>query len=323
EGEANYVTMLAATYGPYSAMAYTAPGRSTRWYLPNVTRTLGGPTGWTTPIIIQSTAPAVTTARLTWYRFADGALVHRHLVTGMQGATAVRIDPRSIPALADDTQYAVVVEAPTFGVSVIVTELNTQGGDSAMAYEGFVQPREQGSMLTGCTPSSAPAGSTFYCAFYGLPPGASPVTFTRSHPTAGTTTGTGTPIAADGSTTGDYALTMPGTWTVTATAGGTTATASFTVLPPTFTTTITRSGNGSVAARTAAGVACAVWAAQPDGEMHDYFFRRNVITAISDASGEMSASYPPFSTPSGTWHNVVRCTSGSETSFVYSPFTVP
>jgi hypothetical protein len=323
EGETNYVTMLAATEGPYSAMGYTAPGRSTRWYLPNVTRTLGGPSGWTTPIIIQSTVSAATTARLTWYRFADGALVHRHTVTGMQGATAIRVDPRSVAALADDTQYAVVVEAPPFGVSVVVNELHLGAGDGAMAYEGFRQPREQSSMVTGCSPSSAPAGSTFTCMFFGLPPGGTPVTFTRSHPVAGTSTASGTPIAADGSTTGEYHLTTQGTWTVSASAGGITRTATFTVLAATFTVTTTQSRNGLVSARTSPGLPCAMWANEPGGAMADYFYQRNILTAFADAQGEVSFSYPPFTTPAGTWTNVVRCTSGSETIVATAPFTVP
>jgi hypothetical protein len=323
DGEANYVSMLAVTDGPISAMGYTAPGRRTRWYLPNITRTLGGPPGWTTPIIIQSTALAVTTARVTWYRFSDGALVHRHVVTGLQASTAVRVDPRTIPALSDDTQYAVVVESPTFGVSAIVTELSGGGGDGAMAYEGFKQPREQSSLVTGCSPTSAPAGSTFYCTFYGLPPGGTPVTFTRSHPTAGTTSGGGSPIGSDGATTADYTFTTPGTWTVSASSGGVIASTTFTVLAPNITVTTTGSRNGFVSARTQPGLACAMWANMPDANMAEYFARRNVLTSLSNDAGDVSFSYPPFSSPAGTWTNVVRCTSGSESISALSSFNVP
>ena len=54
--------------------------------------------------------------------------------------SAVRIDPRTVAALTDDTQYAVTVTGVGGSVAAIVTELNFQGGDGAMAYEGFAAP---------------------------------------------------------------------------------------------------------------------------------------------------------------------------------------
>src|SRR5206468_934057 len=59
---------------PTTAMGYSAAATpSARVWMPNTTRTLGGATGWTTPVIIQSvTATSVT---LSWYRFSDGVLV--------------------------------------------------------------------------------------------------------------------------------------------------------------------------------------------------------------------------------------------------------
>src|SRR5687767_1987556 len=99
------VAMLAATTSPATAMATSGiiPYR-TKWFLPNVTRTLGGPQGWTTPIVIQATSVWVTKARLSWYRFADGSLVTQQTVTGLQGGTAIRIDPRSVPQQSENTQ---------------------------------------------------------------------------------------------------------------------------------------------------------------------------------------------------------------------------
>jgi hypothetical protein len=49
----------------------------------------------------------------------------------------VRIDPRDLSALSDNTQYSVVVDGADGTLSAIVTELNFQGGDGAMIYEGF------------------------------------------------------------------------------------------------------------------------------------------------------------------------------------------
>jgi hypothetical protein len=123
--------------GNETAMGYAAtPTPAPRYYLPNVTRTLGGSDGWTTPILLQSaSAPAAT---LEWYRFADGVLAHTQTVAIPIGS-AVRIDPRTVAALSDNTQYAVVVTGIGGTVSAIVMEL-AAGGDNAMIYEGFLAP---------------------------------------------------------------------------------------------------------------------------------------------------------------------------------------
>lgn len=117
------------------AMGYAATATpSKRVYLPNVTRTLGGANGWTTPIIVQSAS--ATTAQLSWYRFTDQTLVLTQPIT-LNPGDSYRIDPRSLSALSDDTQYSVVLDGADGTLSAIVTELNFLGGDGAMAYEGF------------------------------------------------------------------------------------------------------------------------------------------------------------------------------------------
>ena len=122
--------------GTASAMGYTALTQATpKYFLPNVTRTLGGVDGWTTPILLQSTT--ATTATLAWYRFTDGVLVTSQSVALTPGS-GVRIDPRSVPGLTDDTQYAVVATG-SGNIAAIVVELAT-GGDNAMIYEGFPSP---------------------------------------------------------------------------------------------------------------------------------------------------------------------------------------
>ncbi|HEV8536494.1 MAG TPA: hypothetical protein VGR87_12395 [Candidatus Limnocylindria bacterium] len=128
--------VIAATLGPGTAMGYVGQSaQGNRAYLPNVTRTLGGPTGWTTPIILQSSG--ATNAKLRWYRFADGALMARQSVGPLARGAALRVDPRSVPGLSNDTQYGVVVDAQEGNIAAIVTELNFDGGDGAMIYEGF------------------------------------------------------------------------------------------------------------------------------------------------------------------------------------------
>ena len=109
----------------------------TKYFLPNVTRTLGGANGWTTPILLQ--AIGATGASVEWRRFSDGVLVTTQNLTLSPGV-GVRIDPRGVAVLSDNTQYAVTVTGIGGTLAAIVTELNFQGGDGAMAYEGFAAP---------------------------------------------------------------------------------------------------------------------------------------------------------------------------------------
>lgn len=127
--------VLGTTLSPATAMGMVAarPAAS-RIYLPNITRTLGGSSGWTTPIVLQSAG--ATSATLRWYRFADGLLAVTQYLPSLVSGGSVRIDPRSVAGLADDTQYAVVADF-TGHASALVLELNALGGDAGMSYEGF------------------------------------------------------------------------------------------------------------------------------------------------------------------------------------------
>ena len=130
------VAAAISVIGAASAMGYTALTlASPKYFLPNVTRTLGGATGWTTPILLQSAT--ATSATLSWFRFSDGTLVTTQTVPLSPGS-GVRVDPRTVPALTDDTQYAVVVSASGGNVAAVVVEL-ANGADNAMIYEGFAQ----------------------------------------------------------------------------------------------------------------------------------------------------------------------------------------
>ncbi len=128
--------VLDATLVQGAAMGFVgASGQGNRAYLPNVTRTLGGSRGWTTPIVVQSAG--ATSATLRWYRFADGALITRQSIGPLTHGASIRVDPRSVPGLSDDTQYGVVVDAKDGNIAALVTELNFEGGDGTMIYEGF------------------------------------------------------------------------------------------------------------------------------------------------------------------------------------------
>ena len=122
----------AATASGYSALAQPGP----RFFLPNVTRRLGGANGWSTPIVVQSAG--ATSATLSWYRFSDGSLVVTTNVA-LTAEGAVNVDPRNVAGLADETQYSVVAQGNGGDIVAIVRELNFQGGDGAMTYEGFAR----------------------------------------------------------------------------------------------------------------------------------------------------------------------------------------
>jgi hypothetical protein len=128
------VNIFSATTGDGYAML---PASTATVYLPNVTKTLGGTDGWTTPIVVQSTT--ATNLTVSWYRFSDGTLVTRQSLPITPG-TALRIDPRDVFQLPDNTQFSVVVTDAGGGMlAAIVMELNFQGGDGAMIYGGFAR----------------------------------------------------------------------------------------------------------------------------------------------------------------------------------------
>ena len=132
------LTAAVNVISPSTAMGYIALAQaSQKFFLPNVTRTLGGTTGWTTPILLQSVT--ARSASVEWRRFSDGQLTVTQNLSFALGS-AVRVDPRTVPGLTDDTQYAVTITGTDGTVAAIVSELNFLGGDGAMAYEGFAAP---------------------------------------------------------------------------------------------------------------------------------------------------------------------------------------
>src|SRR6266581_4627057 len=117
------------------------PALTSTVYLPNITRTLGGPDGFYTPFIIQNTGTAHTELEVSFYKFTDGTCVERYLVFGMAPGTSHSNDPRDTvknPSLPDDAQFSVVVQS--FG-SKIVGVVNEQQGtgtrSEALSYDGF------------------------------------------------------------------------------------------------------------------------------------------------------------------------------------------
>lgn len=314
--------VLVDTRSATSAMAYTGGAEfSNRVYVPNITRTLGGPTGWTTPIVVQSQDGFAAT--LKWYRFADGVLVYTQpLSFGLQPGMSIRVDPRSIPQLSDDTQYAVTIEASAGGVGAVVLELNDRGGDSAMAYEGMTPAPSAGFGTSSCTPTADVAGSSFRCRFYGFTPGATPINYKITVPGAADFTDTisDESVASDGSYGITIFATGQGLRTVTITVGGVPKSASFTVNTPTFITQITQSQNGAITATTKPGAACVAFATLPDNTFVNAAALQVVKTA--DATGKVSWTYPT-QPGSGTGAQLVECNFGAETHRATAQYTLP
>jgi hypothetical protein len=136
-GVGGKIAAVVNVIGDTTAAGYSASIQpATRLFLPNVTRRLGGADGWSTPLVLQSVT--ATSLHLSWYKFADGSLAASQDVP-ITPKQSLRIDPRDVLGLVDETQYAVVVDAVGGTATGIVVELNFQGGDGAMIYEGFAR----------------------------------------------------------------------------------------------------------------------------------------------------------------------------------------
>ena len=92
-----------------------APTRTV--YLPNITKSLGGPAGWQTPFIVQNTGQQGTTLEVSFYRFLNGGCARRRVVTALAPATSFADIPNNDNDLPSDTQFAVVVRS--FGAPVV------------------------------------------------------------------------------------------------------------------------------------------------------------------------------------------------------------
>ncbi|MBM4434423.1 MAG: hypothetical protein FJ028_04835 [Chloroflexi bacterium] len=99
-------------------------------YLANVTKTLGGASGWQTPFIVQNTASAGASLEVTYYRFLTGKRAVRRTVASLAPGTSFADVPNNDHDLPGDTQFSVVVRS--FGSSV-VSVANEHAGSGARA----------------------------------------------------------------------------------------------------------------------------------------------------------------------------------------------
>src|SRR5438105_1409110 len=107
------------------------PGTPTKSiYLPNITRYLGGPTGWYTPFIVQNTGSTPTTLEVSFYKFTDGSLIVCRKIPNLLPGTSFADVPNNDLDLPFDSQFAVVVRS--FGATV-VSVVNEHGGSGVRA----------------------------------------------------------------------------------------------------------------------------------------------------------------------------------------------
>ncbi len=107
-------------------------------YLPNITKTLGGPTGWHTPFIVQNVGTAATDLDLAFYSFASGELIARRAVRALGPGTSFAESPNADADLPDGSQFSVVVKSSTSAVVAVVNEHNGSGDRAeAMSYVGL------------------------------------------------------------------------------------------------------------------------------------------------------------------------------------------
>src|SRR5712691_9398133 len=134
----------AAPPGASRVLAATACGNpavpTTTIYLPNITKTLGGPSGWVTPFIVQNVGVANTDLEVSFFRFADGSLVACRVVSALAPATSFADFPNADMDLPADTQFSVVVKSFGAAVVSVVNEhqgLATPARAEALSYVGL------------------------------------------------------------------------------------------------------------------------------------------------------------------------------------------
>jgi hypothetical protein len=135
-GTGGKIAAVVNVIGDTTAAGYSASIARDRLFLPNVTRRLGGSDGWYHSAGAAERDRDEPASLLVQVRRRSLAASQDIPITPKQ---SVRIDPREVLGLANETQYAVVVDAAGGTATGIVVELNFQGGDGAMIYEGFAR----------------------------------------------------------------------------------------------------------------------------------------------------------------------------------------
>jgi len=118
----------------------TVDAPTTVLYLPNVTKTLGGPSGWVTPFYVQNSGAIQTTVEASFYRFSDGTLIACHRTAGLEPGASLVDNPNEAADLPDDTQFSVVAKSFGSPIIAVVNQLQSSGAtQQALSYSGFTQ----------------------------------------------------------------------------------------------------------------------------------------------------------------------------------------
>ena len=102
-------------------------------YLPNITKTLGGPNGYDTPFIAQNVGATSTQLEVSYFRFSDGCLITRRTVNNLAAGTSFADIPNNDADLPNDTQFSVVIRS--FGASIVSVVNEIQG--SGASFQGL------------------------------------------------------------------------------------------------------------------------------------------------------------------------------------------
>jgi hypothetical protein len=128
---------LVKSAGPAGACTGTGSLTQTT-YLPNITRTLGGPLGWDTPFYVQNAGTGATDVEASFYYFDTGALATCHRTPALAAGASVLEDPNAATDLTDDKQYSVVVRSYGSPVYAAVNQTQTVNGKiQGLSYDGF------------------------------------------------------------------------------------------------------------------------------------------------------------------------------------------
>jgi hypothetical protein len=152
-GPYNTPPILMQKSGPAVAgncTAVAAPTQTT--YLPNITRTLGGPLGWDTPFFVQNAGSSTTAVEASFYYFDTGALATCHRTASLAAGASVMDDPNAATDLTDNKQYSVVVRSYGQPIFAAVNQTQTVNGKiQGLSYSGF---------SSGATCPTSPAASS-------------------------------------------------------------------------------------------------------------------------------------------------------------------
>src|SRR6267378_112617 len=116
-------TRLSWELTPGTATCARPEQPNTTVYLPNITKTLGGPSGWYTPFIVQNTNRfTITSLQVDFFSFSTGVLVARRDICALRPGQSFADVPNNDSDLSGDAQYAVVVKSYMADIVAVVNE---------------------------------------------------------------------------------------------------------------------------------------------------------------------------------------------------------